>query len=57
VVLDEPKANEAATAIDGVTIFIPEELKSIAQASTLDYIDEPLCKGFTIELTEESACS
>ena len=56
MVLDEPKANEVATVIDGVTVFIPEELKSIALESTLDYIDEPMCKGFSIELTEDSCC-
>jgi Fe-S cluster assembly iron-binding protein IscA len=54
--LDEPEANEAAIPVNGLDVLISDEVKSLAESSTLDYINESYREGFTIRKAGFAGC-
>ena len=54
--LDEPNANEVATLVNGIDVLISDEVKGLAERSTIDYITEPYQQGFTIGLARNTCC-
>jgi hypothetical protein len=48
VVLDEPQDNEILSQVNGFDILISEEIKRLAGASLIDYVNSPYEEGFII---------
>ena len=46
--LGEPETNESAVPVNGIDVIIPEEVKHLAETSTIDYYKGPRGEGFTV---------
>ncbi len=54
--LEEPNGNEVATPINGIDVLISDEVKSLTENSTVDYLNGPNKEGFTIGVAGQSCC-
>jgi hypothetical protein len=54
--LDEPKENEVTDLVDGLDFLIAEDVRQLADKSTVDYISGPYGQGFTVEIEGLRGC-
>ena len=54
--LDEPNADESTTPINGLDVLIEDDVRQLADETTIDYITETYGEGFVIEGGGLSSC-
>jgi Fe-S cluster assembly iron-binding protein IscA len=54
--LDEPGTNEVAAQVNGIDVLIPEDVKYLADKSTIDYITGPRGEGFIVGMEGSDGC-
>jgi len=54
--LDEPNENEETTQFNGIDVLIADAIKDLADGNTIDYVNLPYGKGFTITSAGHTSC-